>query len=224
MARQNLSLGALTNISSYEDDGSADGPIGLENAAEDDILVAGPTVLNGVRQFIKSTFGGVGGASKSEPFVTASGSGDLTAERVLTGTANQVIVTDDGAAPATITLSAPQNLHTAADPTFNDTTVNELTSKSHIVNLVEKATTYLALSSDYVILGDATAGAFDVDLPTAASSTGRIYVIKKIDASGNAVTVDPNGAETIDGAASKALSSQFDSVRIISDGTEWWEI
>jgi hypothetical protein len=37
-------------------------------------------------------------------------------------------------------------------------------------------------------------------LPTAASSTGKVFYIKKIDSSANSVIIDGAGAETIDGA------------------------
>jgi hypothetical protein len=43
----------------------------------------------------------------------------LTAERVLTGTANQVILTDNGA-NSTIVLSLPQNIDTGATVLFSE--------------------------------------------------------------------------------------------------------
>jgi len=42
----------------------------------------------------------------------------LPNERVLTGTANQIVVADSGAGAA-VTLSTPQNIHTAATPQFS---------------------------------------------------------------------------------------------------------
>jgi len=72
-----------------------------------------------------------------------------------------------------------------------------------------------------VVLANAAGGAMDVDLPTAASMKHRGFTIKKIDASANAVTIDPDGVETIDGVAGLALSAQYDSAIIISDGTSW---
>ena len=58
-----------------------------------------------------------GGAATSEAFVTIGNSSGLSAERALTGTANQITVTDGGANSA-VTLSTPQNIHTAATPQF----------------------------------------------------------------------------------------------------------
>ncbi|MDP3785966.1 MAG: hypothetical protein Q8R05_00195, partial [Candidatus Omnitrophota bacterium] len=68
---------------------------------------------------------------------------------------------------------------------------------------------------------DGTAAAFSITLPAASGNTGRSYTIKKIDSSVNAVTVDPNAAETIDGAATYALSAQWKYVTAVSNGTNW---
>jgi len=74
---------------------------------------------------------------------------------------------------------------------------------------------------DAVIRCDASAGAFTVSLPTASGITGKAYLIKKVDSSANAITIDPYGTETIDGAATITLASQYDTVIIVSDGTNW---
>lgn len=76
--------------------------------------------------------------------------------------------------------------------------------------------------SDVVLLVDATAGAVTVTLPAAASSSGRVLYVKKTDASGNAVTLDGNGAETIDGAATKANTTQYLSYTVVCNGSAWW--
>lgn len=85
-------------------------------------------------------------------------------------------------------------------------------------------TTTTLVSSDHLVLVDATAGAVTIELPPAASKEGFQIAVKKIDSSVNAVTVDGSASETIDGATTKALSAQYDSVTVASDGTEWWVI
>lgn len=75
---------------------------------------------------------------------------------------------------------------------------------------------------DYLVLVDATAGAVTATLPTAASKEGSKVTVKKTDVSVNAVTVEGDGSETIDGAANVSLAAQYDSVTVASDGTEWW--
>ena len=89
--------------------------------------------------------------------------------------------------------------------------------------VVSKVNTYTA-AAENVILCDASGGAFSVNLPAAASSTNRRYVIKKIDASANAVTVDGDGAATIDGATTQALATQYDKIEVVCDGTAWFII
>lgn len=73
----------------------------------------------------------------------------------------------------------------------------------------------------HVVVCDASGGAFTVTLPAASGITRRIYHIKKTDSSANAVTVDGNAAETIDGGATATISTQFESIMIICDGSNW---
>lgn len=80
------------------------------------------------------------------------------------------------------------------------------------------------LGTDYLILADATAGAVTIALPKAADSLGRILTVKKLDASVNAVTLDGDGTETIDNAATVAITTQYGSVRLLCDGLAWWRI
>lgn len=87
-------------------------------------------------------------------------------------------------------------------------------------NVVTKTSAYTATESDYVIVGNPTGGSFSITLPAAATSDGFIYVIKNIHAS-NTVTIDGNASETIDGATTVALSSQYAFRMIICDGTSW---
>lgn len=64
-------------------------------------------------------------------YVTLGNDGTLTGERALTGTTNQITVTDNGA-NSTVVLSTPQNIHTGASPTFTGLTLSGLTSGSVI--------------------------------------------------------------------------------------------
>jgi hypothetical protein len=68
---------------------------------------------------------------------------------------------------------------------------------------------------------DASGAARTITLPTAVGIPGRTYTVIKTDSSGNAVTIDGDGAETINGAATYALAAQYDGVTIISTGVGW---
>ncbi len=91
--------------------------------------------------------------------------------------------------------------------------------------VTSQSTTYSAVAGDEVILMDASGGVRDVDLPAVASSTHMSIVVVKTDSSTNAVTLDPNASETINGASGGlVLSQQYESVRIVCDGSEWFVI
>lgn len=94
-----------------------------------------------------------------------------------------------------------------------------------IVNQWNERTSAIDLTLDEThrtVLIDATAAARTVTLPTAASAKHRVYTVKKIDASANTVTIDPAGAETIDGVATQVLTTQWQAFKIQSDGTAWF--
>lgn len=71
-----------------------------------------------------------------------------------------------------------------------------------------------------IVLADATTAPVTVTLPDAATSNGRQITVKKTDASGNAVTVDGDGAN-IDGSGTYSLAAQNDYVTVLCDSIEW---
>jgi len=76
--------------------------------------------------------------------------------------------------------------------------------------------------STKVIQGDASSGAITITLLAAATAgDGFEITVKKSDSSVNAVTVDGNGSETIDGAATVSLTQQYRSVTLRCDGSNW---
>lgn len=89
---------------------------------------------------------------------------------------------------------------------------------------VAKTAAYTTVLTDHnkLILCDATTAAFTITLLAAATATaGHTLEIKKTDTSGNAVTIDGNAAETIDGATTLLLRSRYSSVVLVSDGSNW---
>lgn len=89
------------------------------------------------------------------------------------------------------------------------------------VSVTSKTANYTIGSSDDLILGDATGGAFTLTLPTAVGATGKVYRIKKIDASINAVNIATTSAQTIDGLTSLVMGSRYDDIELISDNANW---
>lgn len=97
-----------------------------------------------------------------------------------------------------------------------------LIGSSSYLNVRTVTATASPAASDYLLLVDATAGAVTINLPAAASNAKRVLIIKKTDGSANAVTLDGNAAETIDGSATKVISTQYQSFTIQCDGSAWW--
>lgn len=60
-----------------------------------------------------------------------------------------------------------------------------------------------------------------VTLPTAADNTGRIITIKKVDSGTGTVIIDGEGSETIDGATTLTLYTQYDVATLQCDGSNW---
>ena len=83
-----------------------------------------------------------------------------------------------------------------------------------------KTATYTLTSSDYTVVFDLNGNA-TANLPNATTCSGRIYVIKinRTNVS-DVLTIDPNGAQTIDGNATYDLQCQ-QAITIQSDGSNW---
>lgn len=82
------------------------------------------------------------------------------------------------------------------------------------------STTTLDDTYSYVLC-DSTSGIFTVTLPTAVGNSGLVYDIQKTDSSINIITIDGDGTETINGVTTYKLFYQYNSVRIVSNGTNW---
>ena len=82
------------------------------------------------------------------------------------------------------------------------------------------STNYTASDGDCVLV-DASSGNITITLPEPSKD---IQVnVKKIDSSSNIVIVMPNGG-SIDGEASKEISTQYESYFLVSDGSNWYII
>ena len=89
------------------------------------------------------------------------------------------------------------------------------------VKRVTKTSAYTLAATETVAYGDATSAAFALGLPAASTVEGQLYFVEKIDESANAVTVDPAGADTIDGLSEWVLYNKGDAICLHSDGTRW---
>lgn len=91
------------------------------------------------------------------------------------------------------------------------------------VERVAVADSYSTVEEVIVAVTD-TSSARTITLTTALLQSGRIIIVK--DESGGAntnnITVDTQGSELIDGAASSTISTNYGSVRLYSNGTHWF--
>lgn len=79
-----------------------------------------------------------------------------------------------------------------------------------------------ATEFNYVYLVDTSGGDVTATLPAAASVYAGFTVVFKVTEATNDLIIDGNGAETIDGAATKTYSTLYDYVRVVSNGTNWF--
>lgn len=82
---------------------------------------------------------------------------------------------------------------------------------------------YTITDDDVLVIVADSGGGSTITLPTAVGRDGRVYTVKRTDGGGGVVTLEGDGAETIDGAASVTLS-QWDVYRVVSDGSNWLDI
>lgn len=70
---------------------------------------------------------------------------------------------------------------------------------------------------------DATSGSSTVTVNMATTKPNQLQIVKKIDASLNSVVIAPTSG-SIDGASTKTLTTQYQVVRFMSDGTNLWTL
>lgn len=85
-------------------------------------------------------------------------------------------------------------------------------------SVTAQSTNYTAADKDVVLM---TAGATDKTVTLPAATANVIVNVKLVDnGAGNCIIATP-GAETIDGAASRTITLQYEAITLIADGTNW---
>jgi len=87
-------------------------------------------------------------------------------------------------------------------------------------NIQTFSSTYTATGTDYNLIFTGTS-ATTLTLPTAASITGRMYNIKNASSNTSTLTVGTTSSQTIDGATTQVLSNSYQTLSVISDGSNW---
>ena len=208
---------------------------------------AGSNAVQTERLRISATTGNVGIGTNSpldalhvhrgtgSSYFRLSGGNDSTSERRIIFDASASIsavgLFGQSAGGAKHTLHINQDLysHSNGNITIGSSTAqNErlavngaVSATGYVQSTVTVTSAHTATATNYVIRANAATAAFTITLPAAATNTGRIYVIKKVDSTANIVTIDANASETIDGSLTTTLTTQYQRITIQSNGTGW---
>lgn len=126
--------------------------------------------------------------------------------------------------PAQTPVAADSTVfYVAADGTIKTCLMSQLATllqslASTLLNTVVKSSDYTLTSDDQFVEAN-SGGAFNLTLPASSLNTGRAYQI--FNKGAGAVTILPNGSDTIKGAASLVLA-QYGNVLLRSDGLGMW--
>lgn len=181
-----------------------------------------PATLSGdVDWILPSSDGGV------DQFLKTDGSGNLSFDNPPSGFSNPMTTGGDiiygstgGAAARLANGSANQVLTSAGGtsaPTWSDTAVP-------ILGTTSETTTYTATTSDNVILADTSGGDWTLTLYAASGNAGRVLEIILTTSDTNTLTIDGNASETIGGSTTISLYEQFERVKLLCDGSNWFVV
>lgn len=134
---------------------------------------------------------------------------------VMTGTDNVTRFIVKGASGQTAAL---QTWTTNGDATVASVGIGGvITGAGFTEAIATKTSTYPITLADSTILAN---GTFTVTLPTAASIAGRTFTIKNIGT--GVVTVATTSSQTIDGSLTQIINAQYNSMTVISNGSNWF--
>ncbi len=169
-------------------------------------------------------------ATKTALDINCTGAGDPLIHFQISGTAAFTVGVDNSDADkfkigttavetsTALTIDASQNVGIGITAPLS--TLDVSGSLGLKVTSLSSATTLSAAHN--VVLASDAGGSFTITLPAAASNAARTYYIKKTNSSSDIITIDGNGAETIDGATTLVLYIQNDACRIVCDGSAWY--
>lgn len=133
------------------------------------------------------------------------------------------VTTTAGSLSTTLaTVNSNVGSFTAANITVNAKGLVTAASNgsSPTLSVVSKTSAYTTTSSNNVIL--CSGSAFTVTLVTATGNTGLVQRIKKTDSSlTNIITIATTSSQTIDGATTTTLNTQYEEIEVVSDGSNW---
>jgi len=152
------------------------------------------------------------GAPSTSQYVTLATDANLSAERVLTGTSNQITITDNGA-NGTVVLSTPQNIHTTATPTFGGLTLSGIEKLGKGANIASTGSMTVGTDGNYFhITGTTTI----TSLSTVQAGT---FIILEFD---GALTLTHHATSLILPTGASITTAAGDIAAFISEGSGNW--
>ena len=82
-------------------------------------------------------------------------------------------------------------------------------------------TDYVVTNFDRVLFADTTSNNITIYLPSATTTAGREFIIQRVVAGANVLTIQAYTGETVEGSGSVTLSAAGDTITIISNGTDF---
>ncbi len=99
--------------------------------------------------------------------------------------------------------------------------LNLLEQREIRIETISSGTTISSTSNANIYLVECPSGNVLIILPNANELTNKTLSFKKIDSS-NTVFIQPIESQTIDGSLTYSLTNQYESITIVSDGTNFY--
>jgi hypothetical protein len=149
--------------------------------------------------------------------------GTVTGPTMFTAAANATAQTVKAANNQTSPLQLFQAFNGA---TLGQVNANGSAQYANVATTLKTITsTYSVVATDSFLILNAATAPFTVTLPLAGSFEDTMLILKKVNSSANAVTVQSTSLQTIDGSTSPyVMTSQYSLLKLVSDGNSWWII
>lgn len=163
------------------------------------------------------------GSAMAQTVILSRGDGAVVTANTLSNTNSQILVDIIGSVNGNNAVYPITNSGFTAGFFLPLTLTNISATAFYVKTKAVADSPYTLLSEDGYLRCNAVGGNMTVNLPTAYGN-GRLVSIKKIDSSANTVTIDGSGSETIDGATTYVLTTQWQGVQFIDAVSGLWEI
>ena len=141
---------------------------------------------------------------------------------------NEVVTSKVTSSTSTLTIGTfvwPSTAPTPGSILKTDGSGNLTFESSNVRSVVDPASsTFTVGASDDIV---AVTGTLDttITLPDPSTKTvgDMIYIVKEVDGA-SVITISPSGGELVSGSPTAALSAAYGSVRLYTNGTNWFAL